>query len=173
MKELLTAIAAYNKGANAALSAILVAQPESLLREDQGSFYKSVFGTFEHLVASEVSLLKRYATYVPGSSLGAKKLVVDDIEDTKSRIAKGVKEAAAVAAEADALLLAFVGEVDEAQLAARVKYKTYKGEEIERYFWSLLFHIFNHGTHHRGEISALLDRVGVKNDYSGFNNYTS
>jgi len=57
-------------------------------------------------------------------------------------------------------------------LGNRMKYKNYKGEELERPYWNLVFHILNHGTHHRGEISALLDQGGVANDFSGFNLYT-
>ena len=173
MKKVLSTFARYNRSANAALAAVISSQPEALLREDQGSFYKSVFGTFEHVVGAEVSWLKRYPTFFPGTVLEGKPLVVADLEATKTRIASSVKDLLAVSAEADELLVTFVDSVTDAQLAARVKYKTYRGDELERDFWGLLFHICNHGTHHRGEISALLDRKGIKNDYSGFSNYLS
>lgn len=173
MKDLLSVFAAYNQAANAALATILAGQDEAVLREDQGSFYKSVIGTFEHVVGAEVSWLKRYPTFFPGTVLEGKALVVADIEATKARMSSSVKELLAVAKEADALLVSFIGGVTEQQLGARVKYKTYKGDELERTFGHLLMHILNHGTHHRGEISALLDRKGIKNDYSGFSNYQS
>jgi uncharacterized damage-inducible protein DinB len=70
------------------------------------------------------------------------------------------------------ILVPFAGELDEASLGTRVTFKNFKGEELERPYWNLVFHILNHGTHHRGEISALLDRKGVANDFSGFNLYT-
>lgn len=173
MKEILSAFARYNRSANAALAAVLAEQPESLLREDQGSFFKSIYATMEHLVGAEVSWLRRYPAYVPGSLLEGKPLVVAELEATKARMAGGIKELLAISAEADELLVAFVDSLTEAQLTKRVSYKTFKGEELERTFWNLLFHICNHGTHHRGEVSALLDRKGVKNDYSGFNTYQS
>ncbi len=30
----------------------------------------------------------------------------------------------------------------------------------------VFLHLFNHQTHHRGQISVLLDQLGVENDYS-------
>ncbi len=173
MRELFSAFARYNRSANQALAAVIAGQSESILREDQGSFYKSIFGTFEHIVGAEVSWLRRYPTFFPGTILEGKSLIVADIEATKARMTSNVKELLAVSSEADELLVAFADSVTDAQLASRVKYKTYKGDELERDFWALLFHVCNHGTHHRGEISALLDRKGIKNDYSGFTNYLS
>ena len=173
MKDALQTFARYNRSANAALTAILGAQDEGALREDQGSFFKTVVATFEHLVGAEISWLKRYAGFFPGSLLDGKSLVVADMEATKARMASGVKELIAISAEIDEVLVAFVDAVTEAQLNTKVKYKNIRGEEFERTFWILLFHLLNHGTHHRGEISVLLDRKGIKNDYSGFYNYIS
>ena len=62
-------------------------------------------------------------------------------------------------------------ELQEDQLGRRFVYKNYKGEELEREYWAMIVHILNHATHHRGEISALLDRRGVANDFSGFTTY--
>lgn len=173
MNEILVACARYNKAVNAALSAILLDLPDSVLDEDQGTFFKTIRAAFEHLVGAEINWLKRYPGYFPSKALAGKALLAEDADATKARLGKGIKELVAACAEADDLFVAFAEELDEAKLATRVKYKTYRGDELERSFWNLVFHVFNHGTHHRGEISALLDRKGIKNDYSGFNNYMS
>jgi uncharacterized damage-inducible protein DinB len=34
----------------------------------------------------------------------------------------------------------------------------------------VLLHLFNHQTHHRGQVAALLDQTGVANDYPGIVN---
>lgn len=53
----------------------------------------------------------------------------------------------------------------------KFKFKNIRGEEIEKIFWITIIHIFNHQTHHRGEISAMLDILNIKNDYSGIRLY--
>jgi uncharacterized damage-inducible protein DinB len=172
MKDLLIAFAAYNRDANAALRAILGKTPASVLGEDQGVYYKTILGTFEHVVGAEVNWLKRFGGYFEYPSLAKSPLIAADIAETKRRIAADSAALFAVSAEADELFVAFASELKESQFGVRVGYKNAKGEEVERVYWNCIFHILNHGTHHRGEISALLDRKGVENDVSGFNKYT-
>jgi uncharacterized damage-inducible protein DinB len=39
--------------------------------------------------------------------------------------------------------------------------------EQEKDFGGLVLHVFNHQTHHRGQMSLYLDILGKKNDFSG------
>jgi len=173
MKQILSAFARYNRGANAALAAILAAQPAAILEDEQGSFYKTIHATFAHIVGAEVGWLRRYPTFFPCKALEGKALVTADIEDTRRRMDSDVRELVSISGEADGLFVSFVDDIEEKRLSERFKYKNYRGDEIDRPLWAFIFHVLNHGTHHRGEISALLDRKGVKNDYSGFTNYTT
>ena len=48
------------------------------------------------------------------------------------------------------------------------RYKNTKGNTFENSFSQVLFHIVNHGTHHRGQINLLLKREDLPtlvNDY--------
>ncbi len=47
-----------------------------------------------------------------------------------------------------------------------INYKNYKGDDVEKEVWKILLQWFNHQTHHRGQISVLLDMIGENNDYS-------
>ena len=40
------------------------------------------------------------------------------------------------------------------------------GERKEHVFWKSLIHMFNHQTHHRGQVSQILDQLKIENDYS-------
>jgi uncharacterized damage-inducible protein DinB len=171
MKKIIQSLAVYNSKVDAKLVEILRGQAEGALREDQGAFYKSILGTFEHIFAAEVIWLKRFAGFFSYPSLSVSSLVSMDIAEAKAKAAKSPGELYALVDQADALFVAFAQELDEKQLLSRVKFKNIKGEELEREYWSLVVHVLNHATHHRGEISALLDRKGIANDYSGFNLY--
>jgi uncharacterized damage-inducible protein DinB len=44
--------------------------------------------------------------------------------------------------------------------------KSFKGDEQKVIAWNSFLHLFNHETHHRGQIATILDQMGIENDYS-------
>lgn len=173
MKEVLLALAEYNRDATEKLIGVLRSVDERILGEDQGSYYKSVLGTLEHIAGGELLFLKRFDGYTPHALPAAHRFIAEDIDALKSAM-KGKSDAVfATLQEANALLVDFVKKISVAELSKRVSYTTMKGEKLERDYWNMIVHIVNHATHHRGEISVLLDRKGIANDFSGFNLYRS
>jgi uncharacterized damage-inducible protein DinB len=52
--------------------------------------------------------------------------------------------------------------VDPAWLAAPFRYRSLiTGQEGERPAWLLVSHMFNHQTHHRGQLTTLLTQLGL------------
>jgi len=172
MKDLLVEMAAYNKAVNARLLQLLAGLDETTLKEDQGAYFKSILGTLEHLTISEVSMLRRFGGFFSYECLSEHHLIQDDLAKVKTSIQDKPQVVYTVLAEADAIMVEFIAELKEADLPKRVSFVNMKGDTIERPYWSMIAHILNHQTHHRGEISVLLDRKGITNDLSGFNNYT-
>jgi uncharacterized damage-inducible protein DinB len=173
MKEMLVGLAEYNQKANAKLIEILGKAPEAVLVKDMGSYYKSVLGTLEHVLIAEIAWLKRFNGFFSYPSLAKAWLVTTEGEEAKAKAQSGPQQLFAILREADALLVDFAHELDEGDLTALVSFKTFRGEGLQRRYWNTIIHILNHGTHHRGEVSAMLDMQGVANDFSGFNQYMS
>jgi uncharacterized damage-inducible protein DinB len=171
MKDMLVQIAMYNREANAAMLAILAKAPEDVVKADQKVFYKSILGTFQHIVLAELSWLKRYEGFFHNATLEGSALLKRDAAALKAESGASLAACAALSSEADALFVAFAEGLSEADLVKRVKYTNAKGEQLERIYWQTIFHVLNHGTHHRGEISAILDINGIANDVSGFTLY--
>jgi uncharacterized damage-inducible protein DinB len=73
----------------------------------------------------------------------------------------------------DELYLRFTRELAETDLSKKVRYKTIKGDDMEKTYWKTIFHVLNHATHHRGEISAMLDILKISNDFAGFAQYST
>jgi uncharacterized damage-inducible protein DinB len=48
----------------------------------------------------------------------------------------------------------------DAQLAGSLRYRRIAGGEVTLPFAATLAHVFNHGTHHRGQISAAITMLG-------------
>lgn len=171
MKEIIVAMAEYNAGADRKLAEILSAVDPAILLEDQGSYYRSILGTLEHVAGGTLNTLRRFSGYFAYPSLKGNPLMDGDLAALKAEIHDKPEAVLDFLARVDAAFLAFAREVQDDQLPRRFTYKNYKGEEMERPFWAMIVHILNHATHHRGEISALLDRRGVANDFSGFTTY--
>jgi uncharacterized damage-inducible protein DinB len=171
MKKILAQMADYNAKANAALLEILAKLPEPLVKADQKVFYKSLLGTFQHLVLAEVSWLRRYREFFRNEALESSALLGRDLAELKAESGASLAACARLGSEVDALFVAFAAGLDEADLEKRVRYSNSKGEALEREYWQTIVQVLNHGTHHRGEISALLDQNGIANDLSGFTLY--
>lgn len=173
MKELFEAYAQYNKKADEALMEIMKKLPGDALNRDLGTYFKSVLGTFTHLILMNVmwfkrtnGLLQNKYRCINGS---------DVVKMTDNQIKTGIEAdhtfAFALKSRLDDLFGKYAQELDEKDLETRVQFKNIHGESLERTYWHTIVHIFNHETHHRGEISAMLDQLKVTNDYSGFNKY--
>ena len=66
----------------------------------------------------------------------------------------------------DQIFIEFVNELKEEDLGKYLKFTNSKGIEMERRMKSLITHVFNHETHHRGMISLYLEMLGKENSYS-------
>jgi len=169
--KMLVEITDYNAKVNAALVAILSALPAAELAADRKVYYKSLLGTFQHLAMAEFTWLARLRELAPAPALSASALLARESDELRAESGASLAACAALSAEVDGLFAAYAAGLDEAGLEKRISYTAMSGEKLERSVRHIVFHVMNHGTHHRGEISAMLDQAGVKNDFSGFNRY--
>ncbi|WP_395010629.1 DinB family protein [Undibacterium sp.] len=61
----------------------------------------------------------------------------------------------------DAILIKLSHHADHEILSKPVSYFDIKGNPYTKQFFSLLMHLFNHQTHHRGQITTMLTQAGV------------
>jgi uncharacterized damage-inducible protein DinB len=69
----------------------------------------------------------------------------------------------------DKLLEDFIGILGDGDFRAPVKLGWYGGNPDSVPLHFLLHNLNAHGTHHRGQISQILDELKIDNDYSGIN----
>ena len=60
-----------------------------------------------------------------------------------------------------AVFVAFVHELTQELLEQDVEYKNSKGIDFANPLWHVVAHIFNHQTHHRGQVTTLLSQIGT------------
>ena len=56
--------------------------------------------------------------------------------------------------------------IDDELLSKSVSRRFPNGTLLEREAWKALVHFFDHQTHHRGQVSCVLDELKVENNYS-------
>jgi uncharacterized damage-inducible protein DinB len=170
MKSIITALAVYNQGANKALCEIIAKVNEEILKKDCGTFYHSVLSTIHHYLSYEISWLKRYRSF--GTQIALNNSILDgDLDSILSRTKNSVHETQSVLLTLDTIYVDLIHEMTDKDLEGAVTFTNPRGETIEKNYWKTVFHVLNHSTHHRGEISAMLDISGISNDYAGFFRY--
>ena len=114
-------------------------------QRDMGLFFKSIHGTLNHMLVAEHLLW--YARFAKGAS---PVLALDtEVEPHRERLAQALKGGSA---NWTPLIASWSAERFEGQL----DYRTSKGVPQSLPFTASLVHVFNHATHHRGQITAAL-----------------
>ena len=166
MKTIFQGFAQYNSSVNESLLELLRPLKKEQIMMETKAYYPSIFETLFHILITDLSWLKRYkGIFERNKALGSKLLVLEEKglrEEFKSDYTKLFQYRRQV----DDLIVQFVEELNEDQMNSIIRYKNYKGEDVEKESWKTLLHWFNHQTHHRGQISVLLDMVGVDHDFS-------
>lgn len=143
------AMARYNRLANERLYAACGRLPDGERRRDRRAFFKSIHGTLNHIVVGDRIWLGRFAgEEMPSTGLDA--ILFEDFEALYgARVAE------------DERIERFAADLDSAFLAGTTAYRNNEGHVIRDPNAALVAHFFNHQTHHRGQIHAMLTQTAV------------
>ena len=166
MKETFVLLADYNAVTNRELLQILREVPEEDLSRDLGSYFASILGIMNHIVVSDVSWLERFSAALPELSVLQKELPRFEIKKLTDVIWPDLHSFSPVREHVDGLIGQAFQALPEERYTSTLRYNNWRGQEQEKIAWRAFLHFFNHQTHHRGQVSVLLDRLSVKNDYS-------
>ena len=156
MKDFLLEMAIYNRKANEKMLSIIDSVPEEIYNKDMKVYYKNITGIIFHLAWAEIIWFKRYKGFFNYPTLENSSIVSADISKISDEYSGDYNKSKNLLKETNSIFNAFIEYIDEKDLFRKVNYKNVKGEEFNRVYWSTIFHVLNHGTHHRGEISAIL-----------------
>ena len=145
MQELLR----YNTWANKRLLDAVARLDPSQFTRTLGGSYTSVQATLTHIVWAEWVWLERWQGRSP------KELFVP--EEFPS-----VSEFRARWSQIQATQEAFVGSLASEDLQRVVRYTNRQGETWEYALWRALYHLFNHSTYHRGQVTNMLRLLGAQ-----------
>jgi len=153
--EWLGSLARYNSWMNGKLYAVAATLTDDERKRDRGAFFKSIHGTFNHILVGDRVWLARFRAETaqdgfmgPGIRSLDQELYGDFDELRRER------------ARTDAELSAWISGVTAERLQGPLVYVR-GGRKHEHPLWWAVVHAFNHQTHHRGQITTLLMQTGL------------
>jgi uncharacterized damage-inducible protein DinB len=154
-------LAKYNAGMNRKLYDAATQLPPAELSADRKAFFGSLLGTMNHLVAGDTIWLMRFALH-PSRLRALDSMRGTPIpSDLRQSYGDSLDALRAHRMRLDDVINALAAQLREPDLDQTLVYRNSRGVEYRKHFGSLLLHLFNHQTHHRGQASTLLTQAGV------------
>lgn len=138
--------AAYNIWANQRLYDAVATLPESEISRPRAAIFGSILGTLNHILVGDRAWIGR----LTGQDFGISSL--DQI------LHDALPDLRAARDETDRLIVATVASIT---LAGDLEYTTVSGQAQQTPRDVVVSHLFNHQTHHRGQIHQMLTESGL------------
>ncbi len=167
MRNIFQTLAMYNRSVNRSVMDLLGGLSKEQVMMDTKAFFHSIFETFMHNVTTDLIWLRRFQAIYPNiKCLKENALLALEDQHIREEIEGDHRRIFEIRDQIDTLIEEFIHEINDQDFIRAIQYKNIRGEQMEKLLWQALLHWFLHQTHHRGNISVMLDMLGVNNDYS-------
>jgi uncharacterized damage-inducible protein DinB len=162
--------AKYNQAGNKAIFSLLDKLSNDEREKDRGSFYGNLSGLYRHLFGGTRFFLGMYKTALGGNAAALKAL---SAIEALPKLPEGAlseaqwKELQSAATAIDTAYIGMAEALNQSDLSLPVKIEWYGGNPASVPLSFTLSQLVVHNTHHRGQISQILDSLKIDNDYSG------
>ncbi len=146
-------LARYNRWQNENLYGVADTLSDADRRRERGAFFGSIHGTLSHLLWADRIWMSRFAdTPRPEGGIPESVSLYGDWDELK-------RERAAF----DGVIVHWAERLDDDAVAGDLTwFSNAVKAEVSRPRWLLLTHMFNHQTHHRGQVHCMLTQAGGK-----------
>lgn len=154
--EFIQKMARYNQWQNQSLYTAADQLNESERRQDRGAFFKSIHGTFCHLLWGDQIWMHRFArTNMPEAAVIPDSAdMIDDWDQLKAQ-----------RIEFDKTIIGWADELNSDELTGEMSwFSGALSREVTKPKALLITHMFNHQTHHRGQVHAMITATGGRPD---------
>lgn len=142
-------MAAYNRWMNERLYQTCLTLGDVERKADRKAFFHSVHGTLNHILLADRIWLGRF-TGVPFKAKGLDDELFGDFAELWD-----------ARRETDAAIDDWVADLTDETLNSTLSYTSLVNPEPKQYPMALVvMHFFNHQTHHRGQVTTLLNQAG-------------
>jgi uncharacterized damage-inducible protein DinB len=152
--------AQYNAWFNGRLYELIATLTDEERRRDTGAFFRSIHGTLNHILLTDRIWLGRISRHPHGFRSLAKTPLVFEFESLAQILYESFPELAAQRRETDTAIQTWVAELTPEVLESDLAYSRSTGQSMVAPLWHVAAHLFNHQTHHRGQVTTLLTQLG-------------
>lgn len=151
--------ARYNAWINQSLLEASLSLSPTQQSQDQHVFFKSITGSWNHIMVGDLLWLNRLAMIFP---------ILDDSMDRWPKpnalnqiLYSQLEDLAQPRQQLDELIIQWCDFLRESDCEDRLQYHNSQDDLQVKPLPDVMQHLFNHQTHHRGQITALLSQLGV------------
>jgi len=149
-REYCQLMANYNRWMNERLYVVCAEFSDAERRRDRGAFFSSIHGTLNHLLWGDRMWLGRFIGPLCTHPAFGADMFEDFDELSRERRAT------------DQAMLVWAGSLTDAWLVSTLEYHSRVDGKTRRLpAGAAVVHLFNHGTHHRGQLTTLIKQAGV------------
>ncbi len=140
-------MANYNQWMNIKIYNVCSNIPDADRKKDMGAFFKSIHGTLNHILYGDIAWINRFKDKPINLSLGQD--IYSDFEELRNERVR-----------LDVELIEWVSNLDSAWLETTFEFKSMvDGKTRSANAWVYVSHLFNHQTHHRGQVTTLIKQL--------------
>ncbi len=140
-------LAHYNQWANKLLYQACMETSKGVLTKDVGAFFGSIFKTLNHTLLAEEIWLGRF-THRPFDAPSLDMILAEDFDHL-----------VALRMNMDSRIIALTNNLRESDFSKAFSYQDMAGNPHILPFDMCLTHMFNHATHHRGQVHHILSSL--------------
>jgi len=151
--ELARTLARYDRWQNQSLIEAAEKMTDAERWQNRGAFFGSIAETFNHILWDHrVWLARQVGDTAAANEVGKRHPYTDAPKDWSAY--KRLRAAL------DSEIRTWCDHLDDDDLTRKVAW-TRGDKRVQTYFWFNLLHMFNHATHHRGQVHAMLTGAGI------------
>jgi uncharacterized damage-inducible protein DinB len=155
------ALARYNRWINRKLFAAALSLSDEERKLDRGAFFRSIHLTLNHLLLTDRVWMLRFTRDVERYTSRTAALVPIVVTSMAQELYEDFDQLHRERERTDEDILEWTYALDEAALDRTLEYTTSNGTPQSHPAWWAVGHLFNHQTHHRGQVTTLLKQAGA------------
>jgi uncharacterized damage-inducible protein DinB len=168
MKGILLIQAGYMQDADRKVYSLLSTLSNEEREAERGSYYGSLSGLARHILGGTLYFHSMFKAALKENPAAIKALSYPAAALPEGRLTEAQwKNLESLFESGNGATVQFVSALKDTELNAPVPVEWYGGKPAEVPLYFMFNNLFVHGTHHRGQISQILDELKVDNDYSG------